>query len=108
MTLLGDAAHPTLQTLAQDACMPIEDAVCLAKLIKQAGGDFAGAFRRYERARYLRTARVQFESGYHWDNFCHVGGHRTRELNNVSLITTVPPNPGCTARGPFLLFPSAA
>jgi 3-hydroxybenzoate 6-monooxygenase len=73
-TLLGDAAHPTLQTLAQGACMAIEDAVCLAELMEQAGGDFAGAFRRYESARYLRTARVQFESRYHWDNFYHVGG----------------------------------
>jgi salicylate hydroxylase len=74
VTLLGDAAHPTLQTLAQGACMAIEDAVCLAECIGQAGSDFAGAFRRYERARYLRTARVQFESRYHWDNFYHVGG----------------------------------
>jgi 3-hydroxybenzoate 6-monooxygenase len=74
VTLVGDAAHPTLQTLAQGACMAIEDAVCLAELIEQANGDFAGAFRRYENARYLRTARVQFESRYHWDNFYHVGG----------------------------------
>jgi salicylate hydroxylase len=74
VTLLGDAAHPTLQTLAQGACMAIEDAVCLAELVEQGGDDFAGAFHRYERARYLRTARVQFESRYHWDNFYHVGG----------------------------------
>jgi salicylate hydroxylase len=74
VTLLGDAAHPTLQTLAQGACMAIEDAVCLAELIGQGAGDFAGAFRQYEHARYLRTARVQFESRYHWDNWYHVGG----------------------------------
>ena len=74
ITLLGDAAHPTLQTLAQGACMAIEDAVCLAELIDRSQGDFAGAFRQYERARYLRTARVQYESRYHWDNFYHVGG----------------------------------
>ncbi len=74
VTLLGDAAHPTLQTLAQGACMAIEDAVCLAELIEQAGGDFSDAFRRYESARYLRTARVQFESRYHWHDFYHVGG----------------------------------
>ena len=30
VTLLGDAAHPTLQYLAQGACMAIEDAVVLA------------------------------------------------------------------------------
>jgi salicylate hydroxylase len=74
VTLLGDAAHPTLQTLAQGACMAIEDAVCLAQSLDQAHGDFVSAFRRYEAARYLRTARVQFESRYHWDNFYHVGG----------------------------------
>lgn len=74
VTLLGDAAHPTLQTLAQGACMAIEDAVCLAELVGDAGGDFAGAFRKYEKTRYLRTARVQYESRYHWDNFYHVGG----------------------------------
>jgi 2-polyprenyl-6-methoxyphenol hydroxylase-like FAD-dependent oxidoreductase len=74
VTLLGDAAHPTLQTLAQGACMAIEDAVCLAELVDHADGDYAGAFRQYESARYLRTARVQFESRYHWDNFYHVDG----------------------------------
>jgi salicylate hydroxylase len=74
ITLLGDAAHPTLQSLAQGACMAIEDAVCLAELIDLAGGDFARAFRQYETARYLRTARVQYESRYLWDNFYHLGG----------------------------------
>ncbi len=44
VTLLGDGAHPTLQTLAQGACMAIEDAVCLAELIGMAEGDFEGAF----------------------------------------------------------------
>jgi 2-polyprenyl-6-methoxyphenol hydroxylase-like FAD-dependent oxidoreductase len=74
VTLLGDGAHPTLQTLAQGACMAIEDAVCLAELIGMAEGNFEGAFLQYERARYLRTARVQFESRYHWENWYHVGG----------------------------------
>jgi 2-polyprenyl-6-methoxyphenol hydroxylase-like FAD-dependent oxidoreductase len=74
VTLLGDAAHPTLQSLAQGACMAIEDAVCLAETIGQSGGDFEQAFRRYENARYLRTARVQYESRYLWDNFYHLGG----------------------------------
>jgi salicylate hydroxylase len=74
VTLLGDAAHPTLQSLAQGACMAIEDAVCLAELIEQSSGDFVRAFRQYETARYLRTARVQYESRYMWDNFYHLGG----------------------------------
>ena len=74
VTLVGDAAHPTLQSLAQGACMAIEDAVCLAETIELADGNFAEAFRHYERARYLRTARVQYESRYLWDNFYHVEG----------------------------------
>jgi salicylate hydroxylase len=74
VTLVGDAAHPTLQSLAQGACMAIEDAVCLAETIALADGDFAEAFRNYERARYLRTARVQYESRYLWDNVYHVEG----------------------------------
>jgi salicylate hydroxylase len=75
VTLLGDAAHPTLQTLAQGACMAIEDSVCLAELVDgTSGNQIAEAFQQYERARYLRTARVQFESRYHWDNWYHVGG----------------------------------
>jgi len=74
VTLLGDAAHPTLQTLAQGACMAIEDSVCLAELIDLSDGDIESALRQYESARYLRTARVQFESRYYWENFYHLGG----------------------------------
>jgi salicylate hydroxylase len=71
--LLGDAAHPTLQSLAQGACMAIEDGSCLADCITGANGDFEGAFRRYENARGLRTARVTVESRYIWDVY-HADG----------------------------------
>jgi 3-hydroxybenzoate 6-monooxygenase len=67
VALLGDAAHPTLQSLAQGACMAIEDGVCLADCINAANGDYEAAFRRYEKARSLRTARVTLESRYIWD-----------------------------------------
>jgi 2-polyprenyl-6-methoxyphenol hydroxylase-like FAD-dependent oxidoreductase len=67
VALLGDAAHPTLQSLAQGACMAIEDGVCLAELIHSAKGDFATAFRQYEVARLARTARVQLESRTIWE-----------------------------------------
>ena len=36
VVLLGDAAHPTLQSLAQGACMAIEDGLCLAECIAAA------------------------------------------------------------------------
>jgi 3-hydroxybenzoate 6-monooxygenase len=73
VVLLGDAAHPTLQSLAQGACMAIEDGQCLADCIAAADGDYAGAFKRYERARALRTARVTVESRYIWDVY-HADG----------------------------------
>lgn len=72
IALLGDAAHPTLQSLAQGACMAIEDGVCLAELITAAQDDFETAFRRYESARLVRTARVQLESRALWE-FYHAG-----------------------------------
>jgi 3-hydroxybenzoate 6-monooxygenase len=71
--LLGDAAHPTLQSLAQGACMAIEDGVCLADCIAEANGDCELAFRRYESARAVRTARVTFESRYLWEVY-HADG----------------------------------
>jgi 3-hydroxybenzoate 6-monooxygenase len=67
VVLLGDAAHPTLQSLAQGACMAIEDGLYLAECIAAANNDFEGAFRRYESARVVRTARVTLESRYIWD-----------------------------------------
>jgi len=73
VVLLGDAAHPTLQSLAQGACMAIEDGVCLADCLADANGDYDAAFRRYESARSGRTARVTLESRYMWDVY-HADG----------------------------------
>jgi len=58
VTLLGDAAHPMLQYLAQGACMALEDAVTLGEALDACRGDTAGSFARYERSRVARTARV--------------------------------------------------
>jgi 3-hydroxybenzoate 6-monooxygenase len=73
VVLLGDAAHPALQSLAQGACMAIEDGVCLADEIDASCGDFEAAFRAYAAARLVRTARVQLESRTLWE-FYHAGG----------------------------------
>jgi salicylate hydroxylase len=59
VTLMGDAAHPMLPFLAQGAAMAIEDAAVLAERMVHHPDDPATAFRRYERARRRRTARVQ-------------------------------------------------
>jgi salicylate hydroxylase len=56
--LLGDAAHPTLQYLAQGACMALEDAVTLGAALRAHDNEFAAAFAHYQRSRVARTARV--------------------------------------------------
>ena len=61
VVLLGDAAHPMLQYLAQGACQALEDAVVLADALA-AHDDPAAAFAAYRHARYLRTARVQYSA----------------------------------------------
>ena len=57
-TLLGDAAHATLQYLAQGACMALEDAVTLGEALRVHDNDFAKAFALYQRSRIARTARI--------------------------------------------------
>jgi salicylate hydroxylase len=61
VALLGDAAHPMLQYMAQGACMAMEDAVCLAAMVA-AHEDPAAALSAYNAERALRTARVQLMS----------------------------------------------
>ena len=83
VVLIGDAAHAPLQSLAQGACMAIEDGFCLAELIHASDGDFAAAFRRFEAARLLRTARVQLESRAMWP-FYHAEGI-ARDVRNATV-----------------------
>lgn len=91
VTLLGDAAHPMLQYLAQGACMAIEDAVTLAGAVKESNGNFEQAFARYEQARYLRTARVQLTARFYGELY-HAAGV-TREVRNQLLGGPAPENP---------------
>ena len=58
VTLLGDAAHPMTQYMAQGACMALEDAVTLGEAVRACGHDLEAAFRRYESVRIPRSARV--------------------------------------------------
>lgn len=80
VTLLGDAAHPMLQYLAQGAGQAIEDAVVLGKAIEHFKGNFEQAFLAYQDKRYLRTARVQLTARFYGDIY-HASGV-TRELRN--------------------------
>jgi salicylate hydroxylase len=57
VSLLGDAAHPTLPMMAQGANMAIEDGVVLARSL-DAHADIGEALQAYERARHERTSRL--------------------------------------------------
>ena len=94
VTLLGDAAHPTLQYMAQGANMAIEDAVVLAAYVELSGRDWEKALRWYQDERYLRTARVQITSRYYGDLY-HAAGV-VRELRNQFLA----PKPGADSDRP--------
>ena len=88
ITLLGDAAHPMLQYLAQGANMSIEDAVCLANKVVDMQGDYAAAFRAYQETRYLRTGRVQLMARVYGE-FFHASGV-AKELRNMMLGSRTP------------------
>ena len=92
VTLLGDAAHPMLQYLAQGANMAIEDAVVLAACAEITAGDFARAFHMYQEERYLRTSRVQITARYYGDIY-HASGV-VRELRNQWLAEPSAGPPG--------------
>lgn len=83
VALLGDAAHPMLQYLAQGACMALEDAVVLARTLAQKDGDFAAAAQQYQQERYLRTGRCQ-QMARVYGAFYHAEGV-ARELANGFL-----------------------
>ena len=85
IVLIGDAAHAPLQSLAQGACMAIEDGLCLAELIHATEGDFTAAFPRFTAARLIRTARVQLESRALWE-FYHAEGI-ARDVRNATVAT---------------------
>jgi salicylate hydroxylase len=62
VTILGDAAHPTTQYMAQGACMAMEDAVTLGEALRVHKNNWAQALGLYQRSRVARTARIVLSS----------------------------------------------
>ena len=72
VTLLGDACHPMLPFVAQGAAQAIEDAACLAAIMRRIGGygyNVPQALRLYECVRLPRTARIQALATHHKQQF---------------------------------------
>ena len=83
VALLGDAAHPTLQYMAQGACMAMEDAVCLSREMAARPGEPEAALEAYRRRRVLRTARVQLMSRAVGDHIYHPAGAHAALRNAI-------------------------
>jgi salicylate hydroxylase len=80
IALLGDAAHPMLQYLAQGACQALEDGAALAGALAPIAGtphpsteEVTHAFGDYQSARVERAARVQ-RTARVWGDIWHVDG----------------------------------
>lgn len=89
MVLMGDAAHPMLQYLAQGACQALEDAAVLQDVsngtVFTAAGinpdAWDGAIKEFNSVRAGRTARVQ-RTARVWGESWHVSG-LARTLRNL-------------------------
>jgi len=74
--LLGDAAHPMLQYLAQGACQALQDGAALAQSLAEAregSGDVERALDAYQQQRIGPTAKVQRKARV-WGDLWHADG----------------------------------
>ncbi|MDD3936484.1 3-hydroxybenzoate 6-monooxygenase [Rhodoferax sp.] len=81
-TILGDAAHPTTQYMAQGACMALEDAVTLGEALRVNGNDWVKALDLYQRSRITRTGRIVL-SGREMGRLYHAKGVERQIRNSL-------------------------
>ncbi|MEU1932478.1 FAD-dependent monooxygenase [Streptomyces sp. NPDC019826] len=101
IALLGDAAHPMLQYLAQGACQALEDAVALGGALGRFA-DPADAFAAYADQRRERAALIQ-TNARRFGEICHLEGmgatlrnqlfasRRPEDFDDVSWVWTPSP-----------------
>ncbi len=82
VTLLGDAAHPTTQYMAQGACMALEDAVTLGEALRVNQNDIPKALDLYQKCRTTRTARIVL-SGREMGRIYHASGIERKIRNSL-------------------------
>jgi hypothetical protein len=99
-TLLGDAAHPTTQYMAQGACMAMEDAVTLGEALRVTNNDWDKALALYQRSRVPapRASCCRPRDGPHLPRQGRgaPGAQRPVEGPHARSASTTPWN-GCTA-----------
>ncbi|WP_411091710.1 FAD-dependent oxidoreductase [Streptomyces sp. 049-1] len=82
VALLGDAAHPPLQSMAQGAVMAIEDGWVLARHASPGGPDWDAVLASYEAVRVEHCRRVQ-STARAWGELWHLDGERRLRRNEV-------------------------
>jgi len=68
VTLLGDAAHPMMPTLAQGASITLEDAYTLGRCVARHADEPLKALHAYESERIDRARRVQLQARDQFNN----------------------------------------
>jgi salicylate hydroxylase len=68
VTLLGDAAHPMMPTLAQGAAISLEDGFALARHLSNSRNDPVGGLAAYEAERRPRASRVVLQAREQFQN----------------------------------------
>ena len=82
VTILGDAAHPTTQYMAQGACMALEDAVTLGEALRVTNKDWTKALDLYQKNRIARTGRIVL-SGREMGRLYHAKGVERQIRNSL-------------------------
>jgi salicylate hydroxylase len=88
VALLGDAAHPMMQYMAQGACMALEDAVALADCLAAAPAAPEEALRAYRDRRLTHTARVQLQSRQVGEHIYHPAGAHAKLRDEIMRAKT--------------------
>jgi salicylate hydroxylase len=88
IVLLGDAAHPMLQYLAQGAAQALEDGVCFAEMLARHPADLDAGIAAYVAERAPRTARVQTLARA-WGDYWHVDPGHVRTARDAALRARV-------------------
>ncbi|MFN8757419.1 MAG: 3-hydroxybenzoate 6-monooxygenase [Tagaea sp.] len=88
VALLGDAAHPMMQYMAQGACMAMEDAVALSACLAAERAAPEKALDAYRDRRLTRTARVQLQSRQVGEHIYHPDGAHAKLRNEIMCAKT--------------------
>lgn len=89
ITLLGDAAHPMLQYLAQGGVQALEDASYLADMLHKHGDNYREAFMEYQEERQPRSAKVQ-TTARNWGEVIHAEDPNMITLRNMLFEARTP------------------